>query len=101
MCIRDRFTPLPDSLYWEIDCAPYLEEMPIFVDWEDLEEVPTTIFDAIFGKERAEQIIKEEQPRTRTNRRDNRPATKPRKKRKTKKKKKKKNIFERIFGKKN
>ena len=98
---KAQFTPLPDSLYWEMDCAPYLEEMPIFVDWDDLEEVPTTIFDAIFGKERAEQIIKEEQPRTRTNRRDNRPATKPRKKRKTKKKKKKKNIFERIFGKKN
>jgi len=94
-----RFDPLPDSLYWEMDCAPYLEEMPIFVDWENLEDIPTSIFDAIFGKEKEEQIINEEQPPTRTNRDDKRPANKPRKKRKPKKKKKK-NILERIFGKK-
>lgn len=97
---NSKFELLPDSLYWQMDCAPYLEEMPIFVEWEDLEEVPTSIFEAIFGKDREEEISKD-QSQTRTNRRDDRPPTKARKNRKPKKKKKKKNLLERIFGKKN
>ena len=92
------FDPLPDSLYWEMDCAPYLEEMPIYVNWDSLENVPSTLFEIIFGKEQPEVIIPTEEPRTRTNRNDKYP--KARKNRKPKKKKKKK-FFERIFGRKN
>ena len=89
------FDPLPDSLYWEMDCAPYLEKMPIYVNWDSLDNAPSTLFEIIFGKEEPEEIIQEEQGRTRTNRND-----KARKNRRPKKKKKKK-LFERIFGKKN
>ncbi len=89
------FDPLPDSLYWEMDCAPYLEEMPIYVNWDSLDNAPSNLFEIIFGKEEPEEIIQEEQNKTRTNRND-----RGRKNRKPKKKKKKK-LFERIFGKKN
>ncbi len=93
-----RFEPLTDSLYWEMNCDPYLEEMPIYVEWEDLEEAPSNLFEVIFGHQKEEEEIKE-QARTRTNRDRDAPVNKPRKKRKPKKKKKK-NLFERIFGKK-
>lgn len=92
-----KFERLPDSLYWEMDCVPYLEEMPIYVEWDDLEEAPSNLFEVIFGHQREEAEIQEKK-RTRTNREDNRPA-KARKKL-IPKKKKKKNLFERLFGKK-
>jgi len=93
------FDPLPDSLYWQMDCAPYLEEMPIYVEWDSLEEAPSTLFEVIFGKEEPAKIINE-QARTRTNRNDKR-TNQARKRRKPKKKKEKKNLFDRIFRKKN
>jgi len=90
------FEPLTDSLYWEMDCAPYLEEMPVYVYWDSLENTPATLFEIIFGKEEPEVILPaEEERQTRTNRND-----RVRKNRKPKKKKKKK-FFERIFGRKN
>jgi penicillin-binding protein 1A len=89
------FDPVPDSLFWELDCAPYLDEMPNEWDWEDLEENPSNIFEIIFGKRNEEEI--ETENRTRTNRNDHK-RSKPLKK---KKKKKKKKFCERIFGKKN
>lgn len=88
------FERLSDSLYWEMDCAPYLEDMPVYVNWDSLENAPSTLFEVIFGKEEP-VVIPDEKARTRTNRND-----KNRKNRKPKKKKKKK-FFERIFGKKN
>jgi len=87
------FDPLPDSLYWEMDCAPYLEEMPIYVNWDSLDNAPSNLFEIIFGKEEPEEIIQEKQNKTRTNRND--------KARKNRRPKKKKKFFERIFGKKN
>ena len=92
------FAPLPDSLYWQMDCAPYLEEMPIYVEWDSLEEAPSTLFEVIFGKEEPVEVI-DEQARTRTNRNDKR--TNQMRKRRKPKKKKKKNLFDRIFRKKN
>ncbi|MEM1123971.1 MAG: penicillin-binding transpeptidase domain-containing protein, partial [Bacteroidota bacterium] len=93
-----QFDRLSDSLYWEMDCAPFLEEMPVLVEWDSLEEAPSNLFEIIFGHQKKEEIQRENS-RTRTNREDNRPP-RPRKK-KPKKKKKKKNLFERIFGRKN
>ena len=93
------FERLPDSLYWEMNCAPYLDEMPIYYELDSLGNKPT-LFEIIFGHEKEEEKIEEEM-RTRTNRNDDR-ANKSKKRRKPKKrKKKKKNLFERIFGKKN
>lgn len=89
------FEPLPDSLYWEMDCAPYLEEMPVYVYWDSLDNAPASLFEIIFGKDEPDEIIQEEQSRTRTNRND-----RTRRNRKPKKKRKKK-FFERIFGRKN
>ncbi|MEM6321283.1 MAG: transglycosylase domain-containing protein [Bacteroidota bacterium] len=87
---KAQFKPLPDSLYWAMDCAPYLEEMPVEDIWEDMEENASSIFDVIFGQPKAEEATS-----TRTNRSD-----RPKKKSNRKKKKKKRNLFERIFGKK-
>lgn len=91
-----KFEPLSDSLFWELNCAPYLEEMPIFVDYEEIEESGGSVFDYLFNREKKEREEMEEKQR------EDRSKAQPknRKRRKTPKKKKKKGLFERIFGKK-
>jgi penicillin-binding protein 1A len=86
------FDLIPDSLYWKLDCAPYLEEMPKHWDLEDLEEKPFNIFEIIFGK-RDELEIEAALP-TPINQNDKQPNH-------SKPKRKKKKLFERLFGEKN
>ena len=88
------FEPLSDSIRWKLDCAPYLEEMPIYVNWDHLKEHPATLFEIIFGKKEVVTFPAE----SNQNKEDRGPNAWNKRKRKQKKKER---LFDRIFRKRN
>ena len=95
-----QFEPLPDSLYWEMDCPPFLEEIPVEDDWE-IEESIESLFDWIFKRKNKDgetsQIIINERPRTRSKRSENIQRQNEKLERKRMQKEKRKKFFDRIF----
>ena len=97
---QSTFPTLPDSIQWQMDCPPYLADMPIYEALPLLEgeETIENVFDWIFKNKRGEEIKINEGPSTQEeNRKKQTPKAKKRRT-KPKKKKKKKGLFKRIFG---
>ena len=106
-----QFTPLPDSIVQQIDCAPYLEEMPVFVDNEmldknasEFEKKIDAFFEDLFEKEKPRETAQKSRsskPRqsTRQSTRSQEIQKRNQKIRKQKERKKKREkFFDKIFG---
>ena len=90
------FPALSDSLLWELDCPPYLEEMPVWVDWEKVENWPASLFERIFGSKK-----KDASPETEGGFQTDKNEGKAFPGNKKKKAKRKQTLLERIFGNRN
>ena len=97
---QSTFPELPDSIQWQMDCPPYLPEMPVYeaLPLLDEEETIENVFDWIFKNKKGDKKKINEGPsiREKSNKRKG-PRIKKRKT-KPKKKKKKRGLFKKIFG---
>ncbi len=107
-----QFTPLPDSIAQQVSCAPYLEEMPVFVDNEengnevqsDFEKKIDSFFEDLFEKEKSKESAQKssksksrQSTGQRTRSREIQKNNEKVKKKKERKKKREK-FFDKIFG---
>ena len=101
---NSRFTPLPDSTQYWMDCPPYLPSMPIYTETLPLYEDETTenVFDWIFKNKQGEEVMINEKPRLQRGNSSSTNSLLPPKRKKPKKKpknkKKNKGVLECLFG---
>jgi len=108
---NNMFTPIPDSIAQQINCTPYLEEMPIFVDLEErvddieseFEKKIDDFFDELLNKNKRTSTQKRGNTRTKRTERSTTRSDEVRKhnervKKQKERQKKRKNFFRKIFG---
>ncbi len=105
------FTEIPDSILQQINCEPYLEEMPLFVDLEEkIEDVESefekkieSFFEELFEKDKKKTTQKRGNTNTRQAERRSSKSEEIRKrnekiKKQKERQKKRKDFFKKIFG---
>ena len=111
---NSQFTPLPDSILQQINCAPYLEEMPVFVDnpqtedehQSEFEKKIDAFFDDLFDDDKSKEQTQKgshtkprESTRTGQSTRSQEIQKRNEKvKKKKERKKKREKFFDKIFG---